>query len=217
MVEAKRIPLDLKRMRERAGRTRSDLATDLGLSITLLIKLEGGHGNPRLSTIFQLCLVLTRYLKASPRVVLNELISEKLYDEFTEISVEAADKLDTTENHPNSFSAKQKFLKQGKVKLEAETLLEHVSYDRFQELYARSHFSQAELVRLTGLSGRRLNHIFSISASRAGNMSLWVFLRLAAALSPVHGASIKETAFYLINRELDELTRLYEHEQRSHK
>ncbi len=217
MPEARRIPLDLRRLRERAGRTRSKMADDLGLSVMLLVKLEGGQGNPRLSTIFQLCLVLARYLEASPRIILNELISEKLYDEFTEIRVEAAGKLDTTEDHPNSFSAKQKFLKRGEAQLEAETFLEHVSYDRFQELYARSQFSQAELVRLTGLSERRLNQIFSISASRAGNMSLWVFLRLAAALSPVHGASIKETSFYLINRELDELTQLYEREQQSRK
>ncbi len=215
MPEARRISLELKTLRARAGRTRSKMADDLGLSVMLLVKLEGGQGNPRLSTIFQLCLVLARYLGASPRVVFNELVPEELYDEFTEISVQAADKLDTTENHPNSFSAKQKFLKRGEAQIKSQTFLKHVSYDGFQELYARSRFSQAGLARLTGVSERRLNQIFSISASRAGNMSLWVFLRLAAALSPVHGASIKETAFYLIKRELDELTQLYEREQQS--
>lgn len=215
MPEAKRIPIELKRLRERAGRTRSELADDLGLSVTLLFKLEGGHGNPRLSTIFQLCLVLARYLERSPRLIFDELLPEKLYDEFAEIRVEAAHKLEAAEDHPSSSRAKQMFLGRGVASPEAETSLRHVSYDKFQELYATSQFSQAELARLTGLSERRLNQIFAVSASSAGNMSLWVFLRLAAALSPVYGAGIKETTFYLIGSELDKLTQFYEGEQQS--
>ncbi len=214
MPEAKRIPLDLKQMRERSGRTRSELADDLRLSVMLVGKLENGHGNPRLSTIFQLCSVLAKYLRRTPRVIFDELLSKELYDEFTEIRVQAVGKLEAAEDHPGSFKAKQKFLEHG-VLSEVETSLRHLSYDKFQELYATSQFSQMELVRLTGLSERRLSQIFGVSAGRSGNMSLWVFLRLAAALSPIHGASIKETVFYLINRELDELTQLYEREQQS--
>lgn len=212
MPEAKRIPLELKRLRERAGRGRSKLADDLGLSVTLLGKLEDGHGNPRLSTIFRLCLVLARYLKQPPVKILNKLIAENLYDDFEEIRIGATSQLTILEHH-NSLRAKQQLRSQSAVPPEAEPVLEHVSYGKFRELYAKSRFSQAELGRLTGLSERRLNQIFAVSASSAGNMSLWVFLRLAAALSPVHGASIKETALYLINRELEELTRLYEREQ----
>lgn len=214
MPEAKRIPLDLRQMRERSGRTRSELADDLGLSVMLVGKLENGHGNPRLSTIFQLCSVLAKYLRRTPRVVADELLPKELYDEFTEIRVQAVGRLEAAEDHPSSLKAKQKFLEHG-VLSDVETSLRYVSYDTFKKLYATSRFSQMELVRLTGLSERRLSQIFGVSAGCSGNMSLWVFLRLAAALSPVYGASIKETAFYLINRELDELTQLYEREQQS--
>lgn len=209
MPEAKRIPLELRQMRKRADRTRSELADDLGLSVMLVGKLENGHGNPRLSTIFQLCSVLAKYLELTPRVVFDELLSDDLYDEFTKIRVRAIGKLEVAEEHPSSFKAKHKFLEEV-LSSEGETSLRHVSYDKFQKLYATSQFSQVELVCLTGLSERRLSQIFGVSAGRSGNMSLGVFLRLAAALSPVFGAGIKETTFYLVGGELEKLRQSHE-------
>lgn len=209
MPEAKRIPLNLRSLREQAMRSRAELADELGLSLQLLAKLEHGQGNARLSTVFQICLVLAIHLKQPPQTVLERLMPAELFADFDEIREQAALRLRTLDTHRGSYKAKRRFLKERSEISSHEQPPENVSLQRFQELFAKSRFSQAELSRLTDLSERRLNNIFSISASKTGNMSLWVFLRLAAALAPVYKADTKETALYLIGGDLERLAELY--------
>lgn len=210
MLESEPVVLNLRVLRERALRSRAEVADELGVSASLMIKLELGHGDTRLLTIFHLCRVLARYLELLPSQVLDALIPQEVYENFEDIRQRAAARLASLETQQGNFRAKRRFLRRTEARNDDQKLLEANSFYRFQLLFARSYYSQVELSKLTGLSERRLNHIFAISADRSGQMSIRIFLRLAAALAPVYGGGIKETAFYLVGSDLDKLDRYYQ-------
>lgn len=181
------------------------MANDVGVSTGLLVKLELGHGDTRLLLIFQLCVLLARYLGVRPSQVWNELIPPEMYDSFEDVREYATSKLRSLHTQGGNQRAKRRFLARGAAKTEPEELLESISFYRFQRLFARSNYSQVDLSLITGISERRLNYLFAISAEKTGQLSLKIFLRLAAALAPVYGASIRDTAYYLVENDLERL------------
>ncbi len=181
------------------------MANDVGVSTQLLAKLELGHGDTRLLLIFQLCVLLARYLGMRPSQVWNNLVPPEMYDSFEDVREYATSKLESLHTQGGNQRAKRRFLARGAAKTEPEELLESISFYRFQQLFARSNYSQVDLSLITGISERRLNYLFAISAEKTGQLSLKIFLRLAAALAPVYGASIRDTAYYLVENDLERL------------
>ncbi len=181
------------------------MANDVGVSTQLLAKLELGHGDTQLLLIFQLCVLLARYLGMRPSQVWNDLIPSEMYDSFEDVREYATSKLRSLHTQGGNQRAKRRFLARGAAKTEPEELLESISFYRFQQLFARSNYSQVDLSLITGISERRLNYLFAISAEKTGQLSLKIFLRLAAALAPVYGASIRDTAYYLVENDLERL------------
>ncbi len=181
------------------------MANDVGVSTQLLAKLELGHGDTRLLLIFQLCVLLARYLGMRPSQVWNNLIPPEMYNGFEDVREYATSKLGSLHTQGGNQRAKRRFLARGAAKTEPEELLESISFYRFQQLFARSNYSQVDLSLITGISERRLNYLFAISAEKTGQLSLKIFLRLAAALAPVYGASIRDTAYYLVENDLARL------------
>lgn len=181
------------------------MAHDVGVSTGLLLKLELGRGDTRLLLIFQFCVLLARYLGVRPSEVWNELIPDEMYDSFEDVREKAAFKVRTLQTQGGNQRAKRRFLARGAAKTEPGELPESISLYRFQRLYARSNYSQVDISLATGISERRLNYVFAISAEKTGQLSLKIFLRLAAALAPVYGASIRDTAYYLVETDLERL------------
>lgn len=204
---SKRSPLDLQNLRRRAHLTQEALAGELGLSGSIIFTLESGEGNARLSTVLALTSALAGPLKWPPGKVFGALVPDATYADYEGVRRTAAARLEGGGGRWGNLRPKDRF-RQG-LPGAAEGGVGDVSLYRFQELYARSPFSIMDLVRLTGVSDRRLSFIFGDAARHSSNMTLAVFLPLAAALSPVYKKGVKETALYLLGDDLRRLDEAY--------
>ena len=210
MPEPVPLVLNLREMREQVLRSRAEVASEIGVSPQLLTKIEFGQVDTRLLVIFQLCLVLARYLETLPSQVFGDLFPPQAYENFEEVHQRARVALASVDTQKGNYRAKRRFLRRSEATSEGESPLEAVSLYRFQLLFAMSHYSQVDLSKVTDISERRLNQIFAISAPGTGHITLRIFLRLAAALAPVYKAGLKETALYLVGGDLEKLDASYE-------
>ncbi len=208
--KAERIPLNLRLLREESLLSRPVLAGELGLSIAILVALETGQGSPRIATLYQLSLVLARHLEKRAAEVFDALIPEEAYTRVEPIYQVASAHLANKSMQAGNLKAKRQFAKRQETLVYDEPPPESVNFSRAQKLYARSRYSKVELVDIAQISLPRLSTLFGQSAERTGNMTLGVFLRLTAALAPVYGKGIKETAFYLLEVDLEQLDALYQ-------
>lgn len=214
MARRERARINLRELRERALIGREDLAEELGLSKSHLTQLEIGDGATRLSTLYQFSLVLARHLQLPPSKVFDELIPEETYGEVEPIRQKAGQHYASLKVMDGNLKAKRKFAKQSESLKRDPSPPEAVSFVRIQKLFAASNYTQVELSDLAGISIRRINDFLSYGAARTGNVTLALFLELVAALTPVYrvDASVKETAFYVLEGDLARLDALHKAE-----
>ena len=208
-----RTPLNLRALREKALLGRTELAEKLGLSVQILVILESGNGSPRLATLYQLALVLADYLQKPPSEVFDTLIPDELYFRVEPIRNGSAAFLAQKDHQGGNLKTKRKFLRRQETRFYDEKPPEAVSFSRLQKLFAESYFSKVEVADLAEVSYRRLNQIFTVSSERTGNMTLGLFLRLAATLAPVYGDGVRATAAHLLGGDLEQLDELYSERQ----
>lgn len=208
--KAERIPLNLRLLREESLLSRPVFAEELGLSVAILVALETGQGSPRIATLYQLSLVLARHLEKRPAEVFDALIPEEAYARVEPTRQVASVHLANKPTQAGNLRAKRQFSKRQETLVHDELPPESVNFSRAQKLFAQSRYSKVELVDIAHISLPRLSTLFGQSAERTGNMTLGVFLRLTAALAPVYGKGTKETAFYLLEVDLEQLDALYQ-------
>lgn len=207
MPEVRPSPLNLRALRERAHLSRGALAEGLGLSYPTLRSLESGAANPRLATVLRLTQALAGPLGQPPSRVFEDLIPETAYAPYGPLREAAADRLAAIQTHYGS-AARRRFANAPAEPPDQPEPAEH-SLGRLQGLYARSRFSQTDLIDLTGLSYRTVQIFFGVQAPTARNTTLAVFLLLTAALAPVHGGSVKDAVLHVLDDDLRRLDARY--------
>ncbi len=210
MPEAKRMVLNVRALRERAMVSAPELASSLGVSATIIYKLEMGKGNPRLSSVLRIALEFGVLLDTRPRDVLRELIPPETFSAVDDIYTRSKDLLGEPRSYKGSYRAKRRFLQQAAEADEVERDTNEISLVRLQELFAKTFLTRTNLADLTGISPRRLGDLFDLNSSNTGSLALWTFLRLVAALAPARESTVEETMFYVLEDELGRLDQLYE-------
>lgn len=210
MPEAKRMVLNVRALRERAMVSAPELASTLGVSATIIYKLEMGKGNPRLSSVLRIALELGVLLHTRPRDVLRELIPPETLSAVDDIYTRSTNLLAEPRSYRGSYRAKRRFIRQAAAADEVKRAPNEISLVRLQELFAKTLFTRADLSDLTGISLRRLGDLFDLNSSNTGSLALWTFLRLAAALAPARESTVEETIFYLLEDDLERLDQLFE-------
>lgn len=210
MPEAKRIILNLRALRERAMISAPELAAKLGVSSTIIYKLELGQGNPRLGSVLQIALELGIVLHKGPRETLRELVPAETFAAVDDIHERSTKLLGEPRSYKGSYRAKRRFIKQAATAGEVERDTNEISLVRLQELFAKTLYTRANLSELTGISLRRLGDLFDLGSRNTGSLALWTFLRLTAALAPARDNTTEETMFYLLEDDLERLDRFYE-------
>lgn len=216
MPEAKRMVLNVLALRARAMVSAPELASRLGVSATIIYKLETGKGNPRLNSVLRIALELGVLLHTRPRDVLRELIPPETLSAVNDVYTRSKDLLGKPRSYKGSYRAKRRFLQQATAADEVERDANEISLVRLQELFARTFFTRTDLSDLTGISTRRLGDLFDLNASNTGSLALWTFLRLAAALAPARESTVEETIFYILEDDLERLDQLYEERHHDH-
>lgn len=205
MAKTERIKTGFKDLRLEALISQREVADAIGGSQSFIVMLEGGRGNPRMDTIYAVLIVLARTLKRSPKEVWEAFYLEESCAAYEPISEQARAALTAERTFRGSFKAKR-FLRDRTTEGPNRKLPEAADMRRFQELFASSPLTLTELSRITQVSRRRLDLIFTEGSEPSANMALTTFTRLAAAFAPIHDASIKATATYAIARDLEQLT-----------
>ena len=193
-----------------------ELASTLGVSATIIYKLEMGRGNPRLNSVLRIALELGVLLHTRPRDVLRELIPPETLSAVDDIYTRSKNLLGEPRSYKGSYRAKRRFLQQAAAVDEVERDTNEISLVRLQELFARTFFTRTDLSDLTGISTRRLGDLFNLNSSNTGSLALWTFLRLVAALAPAKESTVEETMFYVLEDELGRLDQLYEERHHDH-
>lgn len=210
MPEASRKLLNLTALRERAWLSIGELASQLGVSVTTIYRLESDQGNPRVGSALLIALELSAYLHKRPSETFQELLASEGLAAVEDIRQRAAEALQKPRTHKGSFKAKRRFRQQAAQADEVERDANEISLVRLQELFASTLFTRTELAELTGLSQRRLGDFFDVNSNNTGSVALWTFLRLAAALAPARDSDVEDTILYLLSDDLKRLDRLFE-------
>jgi len=209
MPKAKRIPINLRAVREEALISGNELASALGLAPLVIYNLELERGNPRLDSLLQIVAKLSDYLEQRPTEVMRKLLTEATFATVEDVYERASQLLSEPRQYRGNYAAKRLFLdkaREGPVSREEG----EINLLRLKQLFARSPYSVADLSRVTGISPRALGTFFNINSSDTGNATLWTFLRLAAALAAARQSTTEETVYYLLEDALVDLERDYD-------
>lgn len=207
MSKTERMLTGFKALRLETLWSQREAAEAVGAAQSHIVKLEAGRANPRLSLIYKILIEFARVLKSSPKELWETFYLEQSCLEYEPIREQAQAALEVDRHFRGSYKAKR-FLRDRDVQGPNLSLPDAADMRRLQQLFAGTPLTLTELSKVSGVSRRRLDLLFAVDAEPSANMTLTMFTRLVAALAPAYDASIRETATYVLESDLELLATL---------
>lgn len=191
-------------MRLQALWSQRETARRLNVAQTHVIALETGRANPRFNIVFQILIVFSRALERSPQELWKTFYTEASCAAFDPTYQRAKEALVSERVYRGSYKSKRA-LRERDTTGPNPDLPQAADMRRLQHLFSETPYTLMELSEITEVSKRRLDLLFGHEPEPTTNMTLTMFTQLVAAFAPAHGASIWDTAAYLLEGDLKQL------------